>query len=324
MAYTVENIFKRACSLVDSMTDAGEIDANTTADYRGRTLTLTDIAQKELLQVADNYKQYEISRTSPKNMFGNKSYMDVLEYKGGSEVTLDATNDDNGSVKAYYFESDSTNGTAYIEDYNGSWNTLATISMTNTGIGFNAYSGVVTPTSGATLSRIRFTGANYYRYVNVALYNFAYLSSSVPVYRAWIPIELPVDLRHIEKVNAEYFDSVYTVDPSYKVQWEGNRQTIYISIDFEGTLKVQYKPYPVAPTAFTDSIEVDDLTAQCICYYLAMNFVATEQNTELVSLFRSQYENLKAQVRRKQPISEIPIVDYYSDTNSSHKGVGGV
>ena len=320
MAYTVEDIFKRACSLVDSLTDAGDIDASTTADYRGRSLTLVDMCQKELLKVSDNYSKYEIALRSIPNLLGVNNYFDVREYKGVEDVSIEAINDEVGSVRAYYFESDGSSGTVYIEDYTTQWNVLDTITLSNTTKGFQAYSGLVTPSTGASKSRIRFSGSFYYKYVNVALYSYPLVT--VPAYKQWIPVELPVDLKEIDNVVFDAYDGVYTNEPSYKIEWEGNRQTIYVDYTLQGTLRVEYRPYPVAPTAFTDTISVDDMAAQCIVYYLAMNFIGTEQNEDLRNQFRSQYENLKLEVSRKQPESQVPLLDYYSDTNVDYAGYG--
>lgn len=307
----MEEIFKTSCALVDSMTDAGEIDANTTADYRGRTLALVGQCQLELGDVADLFKIYEISSSSVPSMFGGGAFTEVRQFEVYEDLEFDCVNGERGEVKAYYFEADSNGGTAYIEDYNGSWNTLATVSLTNTTVGFQAYSGSVTGTTGATKSRIRFSGTTHYNVVNVALFDIPFESGKIPVYRAWKPAQLPVDVYKIDNVKIEYSPNVYTNNPAYRIEWEDNRQTLYIDYNFNGVLKVQYRPFTSTPTAFTDNLEVDDLTAHCISYYLAMNFVATEQNTELTNLFRSQYENLKSQCGREQPLTEVPIVDYY-------------
>lgn len=321
LTITVEDVFKTACSHVDSMTDAGEIDANTTADYRGRTLTLTNTCQRELFRIADNYKQYPITLKPIPNLLGVGNFYDVKEYKGNEDISHVALNDEVGSVQSYYFESDATDGTVYIEDYTTTWNTLATISLSNTDLGFKAYSGSVTKTVGASKSRIRFSGSFYYRYRNVALYSYNYVT--VPVYRQWIPVQLPTDLKMIDKVILDAYNGVYTNDPSYRIEWENNRQTLYFRYDYDGEFRIQYKPYPVVVTAFTDLLSVDDIAAECISYFLAMNFVATEQNEDLRNQFRSQYENLKNELSRKQPESEIQMLDFYPDTNYGYGSYDG-
>lgn len=311
MAYTIEQLFTRACSLVDSLKTDGTIDANTTADYRGRTLTLVDMAQKELLRQADYYKIFEFSRKPIQSMYGFMGGFDMEEYKADADLSFEVSNDKYGGVKAYYFEADGSTGTVYIEDYTSQWNTLATISLTNTGIGFVAYSGAVTPTVGATKSRIRFSGQYYYRVVNRALFNYAFQANKVPVYRPWVPVEMPTDMKTIDKVITEYPPLKYAHDLFYKIEWSGNRQTLYIDYYFEGKVRVQYKPIPTTPTSMNDLILVDDVTAQAICYYLAMNFVATEQNEYLTGLFKAQYDKLKLEAGIKQPSGTTSIIDVY-------------
>jgi hypothetical protein len=312
VAYTINDLFKRACALVDSVVDdTGEVDTSTTADYKGRTLSLVDMCQKELGDVSDLFKIYEISSSNIPSMFGRGANTKVRQFEVYEDLEYECINGERGVVKSYYFEADSGNGTAYIEDYNGSWNTLATVTLDNTTVGFKVYSGNVTGTAGATKSRIRFSGSYHYNTVNVAIFDIAFESGKIPVYRAWKPTQLPADVYKIDNVKIEYSPNIYTNNSAYRVEWEDNRQTLYINYEFSGILKVQYRPFTTVPTAFTDTIEVDDLTAQCICYYLAMSFVSTEQNVDLRNQFRSQYENLKLQCKKDQPLTEVQIVDYY-------------
>lgn len=311
MSYTIEQLFTRACSLIDSLKVDGTVDASTTADYRGRTLTLVDMAQKELIRQADNYKIYELSRKPVQSMFGFMGGFGIDEYKANEDLKFEVSNDSYGGVKAYYFEADASTGTAYIEDYTGQWNILATIALANTGLGFVAYSGAVTPTNGATKSRIRFTGPYYYKVTNRALFNLAFQANKVPVYRPWVPIELPTDVKMIDQVITEYPPLKYENELFYKIEWSGNRQTLYIDYYFEGKVRVQYKPIVTAPTSMSDLVMVDDVTAQAISYFLAMNFVATEQNEYLTGLFKAQYDRLKAEANIKQPSGTIGIIDVY-------------
>lgn len=307
MAYTIEQLFTRACSLVDSLKTDGTVDSSTTSDYRARTLTLVDMAQKELIRLNDTYSIYELSRYPVENLYGYATGFDIKEYDGTTPLTIET----NGSVKTYYFESDSNGGTAYIEDYTGGWNTVATIPLTNTGLAFKSYKGSVIPSANATKSRIRFTGSYYYKIVNYALFKYPFESGKEPVFRPWIPIELPIDLKSIFKVILEYPNKNYAPSSSYKIEWSGTRQTLYVDYFFKGKIRVQYKPVPTVPTSFNDTISLDDTTATAMCYYLAMNFVATEQNDQLTALFRSLYEQAKSEVSIKQPVGETSMIDVY-------------
>lgn len=307
MSYTIEAIFQRACSLVDSLKNDGTVDSSTTADYRARTLTLVDMAQKELIRQADNYKPYELARKPVKNLFGYTSGFDIKQYDGVNSLEIEAI----GSAKTYHFESDSNTGTVYIEDYTNQWNTISTITLSNSTNGFITYKGSITPTTGATKTRFRLSGSFYYKFTNYAFFAENFETGKQPIYRPWTPMELPADCKTIDKVINEYPERQYALDPFYKIEYEGNRQTLYLNYYFEGTVRIQYKPIPIIPTSFTDTIEVDDSIAMAICYFLAMNFVATEQNEYLSSLFRSQYERLKGEAMIKQPLGETAIVNYY-------------
>lgn len=311
MSYTVSDLFTRACSLVDSLKNDGSVDTSTTADYKARTLTLVDIAQKDLIRNADYYKQYELSRNPIESMYGYKSGFDIVEYFGNQDLSLEINNNKYGEVTSYYFESDSNTGVVYIEDFTSGWNTLATINLSNTGLGFKTYKGSVSGTNGATRSRIRFTGANYYKIINTALFNHNFESGKIPDYAPFVKIQLPNDLKSIDKVIIEYPDLKYTHDSIYKIEWENNRQSLYIDYYYAGKIRIQYKPIPAVLTSFNDTILIDDITAQAIIYFLAMNFVATEQNEYLTAFFKNNYERLKSESFIKQPQGQTLIQDYY-------------
>jgi hypothetical protein len=311
MSVTVESIFIKSLALIDELLTTGAYDSNKVADYKGRTPALVDMIQKELYRTGDLSSQYEISRYPITNMLGDQ--YNVEEYTAVEDKTYEAVNDSNGSVKAYYFESDSNNGAVYIEDYTSAWNTLATINLTNTGIGFVTYKGLVTPTTGATKSRIRFSGSYYYKTVNRALFNYNFEFGKSPDYMAWVRIALPTDVKSIEKVVLEYPNQNYSYD-AYKIETVGNRQYLYVAYSFDGKIRVQYKPVPTTITANTDTLLIDDVTAQCIAYKLASIFMASEQNEYLASVFMEQFNQLKAESSIKQPTGEVGIIDYYGTT----------
>lgn len=311
MSYTVSDLFTRACSLVDSLKNDGTVDTATTADYNARTLTLIDVAQKDLIRNADYFKQYELSRSPIESMYGYKSGFDLVEYFGNEDLSFEINNNKYGIVTSYYFESDSNTGVVYIEDFTSNWNTLATINLSNTTLAFKPYKGAVTGTNGATRSRIRFTGANYYRIINRALFNHSFETGKIPDYTPFVKIQLPTDLKSIDKVIIEYPTMNYTHDSVYKIEWENNRQSLYLDYYYSGKIRIQYKPIPAVLTSFNDTIVIDDITAQAICYFLAMNFVATEQNEYLTAFFKAQYDRLKIESSIKQPQGQTVIKDYY-------------
>jgi hypothetical protein len=304
MSVTVENILIRALALIDELTTTGTRDTTKTADYAGKTPALVNMYQKELLRTSDLCDIYEVARKPINNELGEGfTYEEYL----ATESIYEA----NKPAYAYYFESDSNSGVAYIEDYNGGWNTLATVVMSNTTDGFIAYKGRVPPTAGATKSRIRFTGSYYYRTVNRALFNVPFESGKNPDYGAYVKITLPTDTKYIESVKLEYENKQYSNDDMYKIERNGNLQYLYVAYEFEGKIRVEYKPIPTAITSLTDNLQIDDMTADLIAYKLASTFMLSEQNIDACDRLKNDYDNLKREANRKQPIGATEIVDYY-------------
>lgn len=128
----------------------------------------------------------------------------------------------------------------------------------------------------------------------------------------WQRVELPTDLKKIDKVIT---DHAYN-EQIYKIEREGNKQILYVVGNYEGEIKVQYRPIPTDIKTLDDTIEIDDITAQLIAYELASYFMAAEQNEFLTKLFRDKYNILKMQTIGNAPADIENIIDVYS--------VGGV
>lgn len=305
MSTTVEQILNGALAIIDELNTSGGRDLSKTADYAGKTPKLVDMYQKELIKILDYYTIYEVARKPVDNLIGNG--FDVIEYLG-EEQTFEVCS----QSKTYYFETDSNTGIAYIEDYTGTWNIIKTISMTNITDGFKAYSGTVIPTSGATISRIRFTGINYYRITNIALFDLSFDIGKEPVYMPFVKVSLPSTVSVIKQVILEYPNGQYASDEAYKIERDGNLQYLYVDYNFTGKIRVQYKPIPTTITALTDILQIDDISANLISYRLAGAFMRSEQNFDAYNSIMNDYETMKAQARIKQPVGTTKIIDYYN------------
>lgn len=123
----------------------------------------------------------------------------------------------------------------------------------------------------------------------------------------WQRVELPVDLKKIDKVIVDYPYNKQI----YRIEREGNKQILYVVPNYEGEIKVQYRPIPLDITKLEDTIEIDDITAQLIPYALASNFMAAEQNEFLSKIFRDKFNILKMQTRTKELATIEKIVDVY-------------
>jgi hypothetical protein len=214
-----------------------------------------------------------------------------------------------GGCKAYHFETDGV-GTIYIEDYTTRWNTLATISATDSN-GFTTYKGLVTPTVGASQTRIRFGGSFFYRMRNIALFNYAFFSAlKIPNYSYWVKVDLPDELSYIEDVVVQG-DDFYHKEPIWKIEETGNLKELFYSYDFMGVLKVIYKAIPTQISSIDDTVDVDDYTANIMAYGLAEAFVNVEMNDFLQGIFSNKYSEQKATAMSRKPIGMEKIADFY-------------
>lgn len=305
MATTAQQVFNITMALVDEVLDTGLISASDTISYSAKTPSLLTLLQSELIKQGDIYSTYEISNKPLTNLLGYLSGFDIQEFTG-TELTFEGA----GSVKSYYFEVDRV-GTVYVEDYNGSWNTLATVTTTNTPDGFTSYKGVVTPSSGATKSRLRFNGSYYYRCVNRGLFAVPFaLAADVPSFRPWVKKQMPSDFKSVSEIINEFPDRQYANDSNYK--WEGRRD-LYINYFYDGNIRIVYRPVPNMITALTDTMQVDDVTARTIVPYGLAAHLMLNENPDTASFFNGRYEELKAGSSKKPPSASEMIVNLYGN-----------
>jgi len=303
MAVTAQEVFNLAMDLLGEREETGVIDETDTKTYNVKTPGILTLLQAELIKQGEIFKKYEISNKPIENKLGYISNFDIQAFEG-TELTFECSS----PCKAYYFEVDN-DATVYVEDYTSGWNTLATINATPTTSGFTAYKGVVTPTPGATRSRLRFTGNYYYRTINRALFNIPFASADeVPDYRPWVKKEMPNDFKSIDQIINEYPERQYSKDANYK--WEG-RKDLYINYYYNGIVRVIYRPIPDVITALTDTLQVDDVTARTILPYGLAAHLLLDENPDVANFFQQRYEELKALVALKQPVSEETIINLY-------------
>lgn len=301
MSTTAQQVFDIAMDLIEERLDTGLISESYTVSYKVLTPGILTILQAELIKPGEIFSTYEISNKPVDNLLGN-GHFDIRAFEG-TELAFECE----GSAKAYYFEVDN-DATVYIEDYTNGWNTLATISPAPTVSGFTAYSGVVTPSIGATRSRLRFAGSYYYRCVNRALFGVPFASvSDVPVYRPWVKKQMPSDFKTMDEIIEESVDE-YTKSAGYK--WEGRRD-LYISYFFDGNIRIVYHPIPSMVAAITDTLQVDDVTARTVMPYALAAQLMLQENSDIASFFQQRFEEMKRGEEENQPASWESIENVY-------------
>jgi hypothetical protein len=298
MSTTANQVFEWVMAIADELSPTGTVNPSDTNDYKFRTPAILNSLQSELIKPGDIYSTHEVSHKPATTIVG---LFDVLEYEG-----VELTREGAGQAKAYYLEADGE-GTIYVEDYTGTWNTLATITVPNTVTDFTAYSGVLTPTSGSTATRFRFTGTYRYLVKNFALFSAPFQLARIPIYRPYFKATMPTDFKSVDQIVNEEADQ-YNISATYK--WEGKNE-LYIPWEFAGNIRIVYRPVPSLVSAITDTLQVDDVTARTLMVYGLGMELYKDENADLYNHFLSKYEKLKSQAMKAPPATEQTIVNVY-------------
>ena len=291
---TGQEIYEIALTLMDEAPIDGEFDLSNTNEYKNKAPYLLDAIQSELVSYSNLYKTYSFNRKAIEPIVGSYNIEEHFE--------TDIEKYGNNAAKAYYFE---VNGPAivYIEDFTDSWNIVETINCTQED-SFKAYSGKVTPTSGSTKSRIRFSGDYYYNFTNIALYKENFYGD-VPEYREYVEITLPTDYDDLVEIIVENGNYLNGID--YK--FEG--KSLYIPYDLDGQIRIVYRPVPTKITALTQTLDLDvSLCRTVVPYALGARLISNE-NSAIASYLNQIYEENRMRLKKRIPSERTKIQDKY-------------
>ena len=163
------------------------------------------------------------------------------------------------------------------------------------------------------------TDTNALRYINMGLnkaYSYTrdyktYEITQVPTEvqkqaEKWIPYTLPSDFGQLDKIVLD--ESEYILDNTAKLE---GYNTLYVSYQYEGTMRVVYKPKPVRLTSFTDEILINNpLVEQFLVYYVAAKIALTDLPDQ-ANFFESESLELLRAGTKPQPAQETPIINVY-------------
>lgn len=298
MSITALEAFNAAMALIDEVGSDGVIND---ADYIKQAPYIINMLQAELAKVGDVYTTFE---------FANKPIENIL--KEGF-VNIEVNNETksfvgSGQAKAYYFKANRS-GTAYIEDYTGSWNTLATVTINGGTDKFTEYAGVVTPTTGATQSRIRLVSSYRFLIRDLALYEESFSSSSdVPAWGRYVKKTMPSDFKSLDTIVNE--SDMVAYEKQSIIKWEG-KNSLYINSTFDGYIRIIYKPILTTITALSQTLQIDDDTATKILPYGLAAQLMIHDDKSKASFFQQRYEELTRMATKKQPVGETQLTDVY-------------
>lgn len=312
---TVQDILNDARALLDEYNEDGAVIApSEVATLETNGVRFVNMAVQEIYSKSRKFSTHKITRKPVLNGLGNGNWFDIKSYLGdGAHIVTEAVD----SAKSYYFEVD---GECYVEvQYleDGAWEIANTVYITDAQVanGMTSFTGFVDQAYNTHPIRLRFAGyengvvANgyFYNIQNVALYKERFKLSDIPVYKQYVPYELPADFGELQKIVVENGKD-YNVNGSYK--WEGDK-TLYVAYDFEGEMRITYNPIPVEITSKEDNIPIiNPLARQFIIYYTAAKIAITE-NPSFANFFEQKSNELKVEATKGQPAGEQRIVDIY-------------
>jgi hypothetical protein len=299
---TVNKIMLDVRALMDELTKKGVlIPEISVADLIAKGVRLVDMAQKELFAIGNLNAKFEVTQKNPDNLIGRFSGFNILEYTGEEDIIVGGQ-----AARSYYFEADDE-GTCIIEEQeSGVWQPLITINL-QPSVEMLPYKGLITPTTQGNLIRYRFTGSTYFKVTNYALFKEPFKADRIPSHRPWIKYEMPSDFRRVDVVVEEFPERQYHHSASYK--WEGFNE-LWVNYFYVGTIRVNYKPVPKTITSESDILEIDDITANAITYYVGAKLSAHDY-PELTSYFEQRYNEIAMMANVKQPGQEMLIKDVY-------------
>jgi len=296
---TVQEILYDSRALIDEYNEDGVVKPSSDSDIaalESNGIRFINMAVQEIFRDSKNFSEYNLVCKAIPNLLSDQ--FDVEEFTG---TDLNYPEDGIVGAKAYYFTVDS-DATVYIEEYNGSaWVVLSTISIV-TDLEAD-YSGSITPSDSLYPIRIRMSGTTYYRHLNRCLYEYNF--KTIPEYREWVRYDMPSDFGEVDKIINE---RPYELNSNFK--WEGNN-TLAVKQDYEGTIKIIYKPLPTTITAVTDVLDIYNPTAEQFVRFFVAAKMATTENTDLVNYFEGKANELKYEALKTPPASEEPIADVY-------------
>ena len=134
-----------------------------------------------------------------------------------------------------------------------------------------------------------------------------YQADKVPEYAAWVKYDMPADFNAIDEVVEEYPTRQYKESPNFKME---NYKNYYYSFYFDGLIRIIYKPVPIAITALTDALQIDDVLAQAIVYDVGAK-IGFYENKDVVNYCEQRRLEAKMEASKDQPAAEEAIGNVY-------------
>lgn len=314
--YTAQEIFNNAIAIIDEISDNGTINATQVKEYSNRAPYFLDMWQKKMAKTGDLYKTFEKSCFRKNNLLGEFESFNIIEHTT-KEQPYEAY-----GANCFHFGVDSQATVRIEEEINGVWTACNGVYMTETEPStaftgtiqantstdsFNHYKGILSPANPDNKIRLVFGGNYYYKHINRALCPYKYPSiDRVPDFKPYYKLKMPSDFKVVSTIIDEYPSWQYE-EGTHK--WEG--KDLYVHFGYEGIIRIKYIPIPAKITSLSQTLEVDDITAQSGAYYLAEHFALADQNTDLAKKCKEEFRALQLESTIKAPLTATIIKDVY-------------
>lgn len=308
----VSDIIKDARALLDNYTEDGSlIPAGELLDFTASCIRFADMGQKELYAIGKNEKTIELSRYPVENELGHMSNFEIEEFTG--EVQYYPDEQGMEGIKSYYVEADRTHTVVIQELEGGTWQDL--IVNSDVKADMTAYKGNVTPTTSGNRIRLKMDGTSYYRHRNRALYAYTFEDDSdVPEYSPWVLQTLPSDFKSLDRVVQEFPERQYDQSSPYKYE-KPNR--LYFKYDFKGMIRIIYNPIPAEITSEDQTLEIDDIAAKALSFYVA-SWISPYENQSMTNPFFQKFAELKFELSKDDPVTEEMVEDVYGGYHNAY------
>lgn len=302
---TARSIYNKMLAMLDNYTEDGALIGDSeNADLIQKAIVFIDQYQKETWQHNKFTKQVEITTKPPVNQLGNDTNFDVIDFEGDPQYYPSERGVTN--VQGYSVQVDGDCSITIQEQVNGVWTNL--VSLMPSGINtLTTYKGTLTVSDTSNPVRMVLDGTTHYRHINRALYKYLYQSDKVPTYTPWVPYDLPDDFQTIDMVVEEFPVAQYSQAAAYKLE---NYRDFYYNINFDGRIRITYKPIPPTVTSIDDELFIDDITAQGLVYDLAAK-IAFYENPDVVNYAEGRRLEMKNDTSKDQPMSAQIMTNFY-------------
>ena len=306
MAVLAQDLFNKLLAIIDNFTEDGvAIPDAENIDVQKKFIVFADMAQKELWKYNKVTKQVEITSKPPENRLGRTSNFNIVDFEGDAQYY--PNEDGVTDVQGYSIKVDGDCTITFEEEIASVWTQIEQLTPTSIST-LTLYKGVLTVTSTDNPVRMVISGTTHFRHKDRALWKVLYQADKVPEYAAWVKYDMPSDFNAIDEVVEEFPTRQYKESPNFKME---NYRDYYYNFYFEGLIRITYKPIPIAITALTDTMQIDDVLAQAIVYDIGAK-VGFYENKDVVNYCEQRRIEAKIEASSEQPASEEAIGNVYS------------